>query len=186
MVISRQNATWQAQVSDDALLDITVRSRSRDEKIALWQKEHERLVVLFDGKVGYEWRDYMSVETTTIAPGAYVVIDPLVPPSMIAANIVGVTLDAPHYTLSYFYQARWRGEYWQKAKRFNKAQAEVTLEFLWGLYSAMNLAWYQEAPEIEKVYLLYMAFGDFIKKNVHGMKVHIPLILSPALLVSIQ
>lgn len=184
-MVIRLNTPWLVGISDEGILDITVQSRARGEKIALWQKTKEKLVVLFDGKVGNEWRDYTD-QTATIAPGAYIVLDCHSPPSMIMANVAGVTLDAPHHTLSYFYQARWGGEYWQKAKRFNKAQAEVKMEFLWGLYAAMNLSWYQAAPEMEKVHTWYTVFNDHIMKNVHGMTVHVPLILDPENLVSMH
>lgn len=182
-------ASLPAGLEEEDLLNLGIRARLRGEKLSLWFQKHERLIILFDGQTGKSLMEY-SFSQCFVAPGAYLILDMYVPASMTGANIAGLTMHAPNYILSRYYQLMWGGQYFEKAKEFNSQHQRISPEILWELYSAVQFADHQDHPDEESIRnasLYFQAFNDLISGKLKDMRmVHVPLVLDSSQLPSMH
>lgn len=163
-------------LSEETILDLRVMARKRGEKIAVWQPQNEHLVVLFDGKRGYEWADYMWGDCYPVAPGAYFICDRHVR-SNTHADVAGVLIENADNYLSHFYHAHWQELYQTEAKLFNQDKTPVRLVEFWRYYAVMVFKLCDDTEDLRKVRMIFRNYGDEIMTaGLRDISVHIPLI----------
>lgn len=177
----------QREICDESLLNLAIRARMKGDKLALWLSDMQELIILFDGEVGHTRDDYMLLNGTTVAPFASLVID-LRKPSMKGEEIAGVVLSCVHHTLSYYYQARWGGEYEKRARAFNRRRARLMdTRFVWDLHTQMNFAWFENCESNKELWTLYKVFNYMVSEQLGDVALpHIPLIVELRETISLQ
>lgn len=176
---------WPKGLSEKDLLDLTIRARSRGEKLAVWLEEQQDLIVLFDGKVGNSLDDY-NPNGYQIVPGAHLIIDRTLS-SMSGASIAGVRVEYANSTLTYSYQKRWGGRYSEFAKQHNTQKENVSIASLWQLHTQMNFAWCQHSESLQTIEQFFLAFGEMVAQKLDDIEpVHIPLVIDPDRMASMH
>jgi hypothetical protein len=162
--------------SEEGLMDLAIRARSRNEFFSFWNDEENTLTVLFDDKRGLSWQNY--TEGYYVAPSVTAIFERDRFTSS-GEGVSGLRFYDPRHTLSYLYRSRYGSKYEVYTKEHNTKKQEVDLEWFWESHTMMTFALCQESEDIKLLADQCEAFRDIIKKNLSGTQAHIPLLVNP-------